>query len=91
MCDIVDSLVYMSGRKRHLISSNEMPFFRYYSKRETEVIEQKKVEIKEFKTIVKENGYELLHQQQKPLQQELEKLTLLCLLRKFYPQHFRTS
>lgn len=33
----------------------------------------KKVEIKEFKALVKEKGYELLYQEQKPLQQELEK------------------
>jgi hypothetical protein len=35
------------------------------------VIKQKKVEIKDFKAMVKENGNELLHQQQKPLQLEL--------------------
>jgi transposase len=44
-------------------------------------IEQKKVEIKDFKAMVKEHGYELLHQQQKPLQQELEKQSDIGLTR----------
>lgn len=41
----------------------------------------KKVEIKDFKTMVKEKGYELLHQEQKPLQQELEKQSDIGLTR----------
>ena len=41
----------------------------------------KKVEIKEFKAMVKEKGYELLHQEQKPLQQELEKQSDIGLTR----------
>lgn len=44
-------------------------------------IEFKKVEIKEFKALVKEKGYELLYQEQKPLQQELEKQSEIGLTR----------
>lgn len=44
-------------------------------------IELKKVEIKDFKALVKEKGYELLYQEQKPLQQELEKQSDIGLTR----------
>jgi len=44
-------------------------------------IEQNKVEIKDFKTMVKEQGYELLHRERKPLQQELEKQSDIGLTR----------
>lgn len=44
-------------------------------------IELKRVEIKAFKAMVKEKGYELLYQEQKPLLQELEKQSDIGLTR----------